>query len=252
MKRFKSFILLCLAIAIFTACGTSSNLANAYYVEYQQEQFGYEDLRAVEDRMNEQTNQMQAAHQMAEAARALGYDDSHSIIQTAKREYADARKLYLDYKAIHDDLELHWRAKESEYPTAAYIWSYLKDLGYSDAVVAGIMGNLMAETGGHTLALKWNSQTPSYYGICQWNKNYSEIWGASLEGQCNFLRDTIKYELNTFGYMYKKGFSYDTFLTIQNPKDAALAFAKSYERCGSDTYKLRQECAVEAYNYFVA
>ena len=49
-----------------------------------------------------------------------------------------------------------WAEKEAKYPVATYIWRYMKDLGWSDAVCAGIMGNMMAEVGGHTLLIiKW-------------------------------------------------------------------------------------------------
>ena len=34
--------------------------------------------------------------------------------------------------------------------------------------------------------------------------------------------------------------------------DAALAFAKCYERCGSGSYTTRQNNAIIAYNYFVS
>lgn len=89
--------------------------------------------------------------------------------------------------------------------------------------------------------------------MCQWNKAYSEgVWGASLEEQCAFLRDTIAYEIDTFGYAYKKGFDYEDFLQLTDCKQAALAFAKAYERCGSGSYAVRQKNALAAYNYFIS
>ena len=88
--------------------------------------------------------------------------------------------------------------------------------------------------------------------MCQWNKAYSNIWGASLEEQCNYLRDTIEYEFDTFGSCYKKEFNYEKFLALAEIEDAALAFAKAYERCGSGSYWQRQKNAINAYNYFVS
>ena len=128
----------------------------------------------------------------------------------------------------------------------------MKDLGWNDYVCAGIMGNLMAEVGGQTLDIQYWLQGNGYYGMCQWNKAYrSGVWGADLTGQCDFLRDTIKYEIDTFGYAYKKGFNLNSFLALSNERDAALAFAKCYERCGSGTYTIRQNNAEKAYDYFV-
>ena len=38
---------------------------------------------------------------------------------------------------------------------------------------------------------------------------------------------------------------------MSNERDAAKAFAKCYERCGSSTYTIRMNNAEKAYNYFV-
>lgn len=189
---------------------------------------------------------------MAEAARQLGYSEDHEVIQLAQEEYAKANELRKSYQKVYDNLMEHWHQKEEEYPVATYIWSYFKDLGYSDQVCAGILGNIMTEVGGNTLDIQYEISSSSYYGMCQWNKAYSEIWGASLEEQCDYLRDTIKYEIDTFGYSYKSGFDYNDFLNLTDIKSAALAFAKCYERCGSGSYTTRQSNAIIAYNYFIS
>lgn len=146
--------------------------------------------------------------------------------------------------------------QSSEYPVAAQIWQYMKNLGWNDYVCAGIMGNLMAEVGGQTLNIQYNlySSGGGYYGMCQWSKKYhSEIYGVNdLNSQCDYLRDTIKYEIDTFGYKYQQGFCLDTFLNLTDAQQAALAFAKTYERCASGSYGIRQQNAIKAYNYFVA
>lgn len=140
---------------------------------------------------------------------------------------------------------------ETEYETANIIWNYLKDLDYNDYVCAGILGNMMVECGGHTLDIDPTAETKSYYGICQWSrKYYPDVIGVSLDAQCNYLRDTIKYEIDTFGFLYSKKFNYEQFLTLEDEKDVALAFAKSYERCGSESYEIRQDCATVAYDFF--
>lgn len=142
-----------------------------------------------------------------------------------------------------------------EYPAAEYIWQYMKDLGWNDYVCAGVMGNLMAEVGGQTLNIQYNlySSGGGYYGMCQWSKKYhSGIYGINdLNTQCNYLRDTIKYEIDTFGYKYQTNFNLEAFLNLTDAQQAALAFAKTYERCASGSYAVRQRNAITAYNYFV-
>lgn len=144
--------------------------------------------------------------------------------------------------------------KKEKYPEARKVWNYLKKLGYNDYVAAGIMGNLMTETGGNTLNIKPNAygSNKKYYGICQWSKKYyPKVQGKNLDYQLSFLKNTIKNEFNTYGYKYAKGFNYKSFLKLKDSKKAALAFAKVYERCGSGSYSKRQANAVTAYKYFV-
>ena len=198
-----------------------------------------------------------AAHNMAVSARSLGYDDSNPIIMLAGEEWSSAEKQLAYYTEqlnviLAAEETSKWAAKEKEYPAATTIWRYFKDLGYNDYVCAGIMGNLMAEVGGQTLDIQWWLKGNGYYGMCQWNQGYkSQVWGADLQGQLDFLRDTIKYELDTFGFAYSKGFNYDKFLSLNSAEAAAKAFAKCYERCGSGSYSIRQQNAVVAYDYFV-
>lgn len=254
MKRFISIILsLIITLSLIGCEGGLSVTASAYEVSYNEtECYTYNDLDTLIELIAEQISNMSAAHQMAEAARQLGYSEDHEVIKLAKAEYKKANQLRIEYQSIYDNLMEHWHQKEEEYPVATYIWSYLKDLGYSDQVCAGILGNIMAEVGGNTLDIQYDLGSSIYYGMCQWNKAYSDIWGASLKEQCNYLRDTIKYEIDTFGYAYKKGFKYNDFLNLTDIKQVALAFAKSYERCGSGSYKIRQNNAINAYNYFVS
>ena len=199
----------------------------------------------------------EAAHELAESARKLGWPEESEPIVSAKNEWWNAQVAIEVYDAQYQELyakseEAKWATKAAEYPAATQIWRYMKDLGWNDYVCAGIMGNLMAEVGGQTLNIQYQLQGNGYYGMCQWNKAYrSGVWGADLTGQCDFLRDTIKYEIDTFGYAYKKGFNLDSFLALSNERDAALAFAKCYERCGSGTYTIRQNNAEKAYDYFV-
>lgn len=194
---------------------------------------------------------------LAQSARALGWPEDSISIRSAQNIWWNsdlAIKAYQNRQSeLCSELELaKWKTKKTEYLAATEIWLYMKDLGWNDYVCAGILGNLMTEVGGQTLDIQYWLSGNGYYGMCQWNKAYqSGVWGADLKEQCDFLRDTIKYEIDTFGYAYKKGFNLDSFLAMTNEKDAALAFAKTYERCDSDSYSIRQKNATVAYDYFV-
>lgn len=214
-----------------------------------------EDREELIELIDECRARKDAAHTLAEGARALGYAEDHPVILLAKEEWKNTNELELQYEITYNQLSYPlWDARMAEYPIATSIWLYLKQLGYNDYVCAGIMGNIMAEVGGQTLEIQHTlySSGGGFYGMCQWSKKYyPEILGTDLETQCNFLRDTIKYEIDTFGYAYKRNFDYSTFLALTNERDAALAFAKTYERCDASSYSTRQKNAEIAYEYFV-
>jgi hypothetical protein len=210
-------------------------------------------------------------HTLANHARDYGFSETSFVISKIKEEWLyweqhvqnltikQQEFIIIENQRIAEEEaarkkqeeEAKWAQKAAEYPTATYIWRHLKAQGYNDYVCAGILGNMMAETGGQTLNIKWNIYGNGYYGICQWNKAYRAVWGTSLENQCNFLSQTIAYEFNTYGSNYSKGFNYNSFLNMTNYKEAAIAFAKCYERCGSAHYHIRAVNAEKAYNYFV-
>ena len=210
----------------------------------------------LKDLINIELEKQKEAHELAESARALGWPADSDSIVSAGNQWWNSQLAIETYDARYQELyieaeEAKWATKAAEYPAATQIWLYMKDLGWNDYVCAGIMGNLMAEVGGQTLNIQYWLYGNNYYGMCQWSKTYSKIWGADLETQCDYLRDTIKYEIDTFGYAYAKGFNLDSFLAMTNERDAAKAFAKCYERCASSTYNIRMNNAEKAYNYFV-
>ena len=194
------------------------------------------------------------AHVMAEGARALGYLNTDNIITEAKLHYNKAKEDYDSYYNTYYaklKTDSFWEPKLQQYPVATFIWLYYKNLGYNDYVLAGIFGNIMAEVGGQTLQINHMSRSSDgFYGMCQWSKSYRDVWNKELEDQCIFLQRTIRYEFDTYGYAYKSGFNYEKFCELTNEKEAALAFAKCYERCASASYKQRQKNATVALNYF--
>ena len=142
-----------------------------------------------------------------------------------------------------------------DYQVAEYIWKYLKGLGYNDYVAAGIMGNIMTESGGQSLKdIQWNVEDPkgNHYGICQWSaKYYPAVQGKDLDFQLDYLRDTVEYQFNTYGRLYQSGMKYEQFTQMEGDcGEAALAFAKVYERCNSKHYAVRVKNAAKAYEYF--
>ena len=171
----------------------------------------------------------------------LGYDEEHPAVVMVSTEIENAETKCEYYELAKNDLKEQesWATREGEYAVATQVWRYMKELGWSDAVCAGIMGNLMAEVGGQTLNLNYRlySSDGKFYGMCQWHKGYyGQIHGAGLEAQCRFLKNTIKQELNTYGRLYASGMNYENFLKLTDPADVALCFAKAYERCGSGSY----------------
>jgi hypothetical protein len=159
-------------------------------------------------------------------------------------------RLEADINKFEDDINVfnQWM---KEYPEATEVWFYLRNLGYSEVVVAGIVGNMMIETSGGTLDLKPNVYGVGHYGLCQWSLYYKPFMAdKTLHEQLDFLVSDMEYEFNTFGFCYKSGFTYNDFIVIDNCRDAAIAFAKAYERPGGGTYSMRADCAEVAYNYF--
>ena len=217
-------------------------------------QYSLDELEAL---IAEQMEIQAIAATIAVSAEELGWTAESSTMIDAQVEWWTAYALTQIYKNQYDikyeELEMaKWDAKRTVYPAATEIWLYMKELGWNYYVCAGIMGNLMTEVGGQTLNIRYKTDYNGYYGMCMWSKKYcSQVVGADLEGQCNYLRNTIKKEIDTFGSHYKAGFNFNSFLNLTNEKDAALAFAKAYERCGTGGYDKRQNNATVAYNYFV-
>ena len=196
------------------------------------------------------------AEEIISAGRKLNYPEDHTVIFIAKQEIEMSKLNLIYFQAIEEQFiaeDKLWAGREKEYPIATAVWLYLKNLGYNDYICAGILGNMMAECGGGTLNLHYDiiSSDWGFYGLCQWNHYYEGVWGKDLLGQLDFLRDTIEYEINTFGYAYKRNFNYESFLLLDNERTAAYVFATCYERCAKHYRNIRQDYAEIAYNYYV-
>ena len=209
------------------------------------------DKGELESLISSTNEKLQAANDMLESCKTLGYDDGNPVVVLANEEVANAKADMEYYQTIYDEVLIELRAAErmAEYPVATTIWNYLKNLGYNDYVAAGILGNMMAEVGGQTLDIQPTLSNGAYYGMCQWKMcYYPSASGLGTEGQLDLLANTIEQEFNEFGHA--SGYSYEEFLNIQDEQAAALAFAKTYERCGSGSHSVRQKNATKALEYF--
>lgn len=161
-------------------------------------------------------------------------------------------RLEVDARLLQVDIDMFTRWDEEHY-YASQTWQYLRSKGFSEEVTAGIIGNMMVETAGGTLDLKPTiyDYSNAFYGLCQWSLYYRpNVRDMAFEDQLDYLYNDISKEFDNFGFCYRSGFTYEDFLVMSNPGDAALAFAKVYERCGSGSYSWRQWAAGVAYKYF--
>lgn len=189
----------------------------------------------------------------------LGYVEEHPAVVMAKTDFQNAEadvEYYTEQQLIRQEEE-NWRVRAEEYPVATQVWLYMKnELGFSDIVCAGIMGNMMAECGGcWTSDLDWDVSSSSGYGMIQWlggrkNQLFS-IYGSnpSIENQLNFMKDEL-YGTNGVTKQVTDS-QLDKIINAETPEDCAYAFACYYERCGEGHRWVRRDYARRAYEYFV-
>lgn len=171
-------------------------------------------------------------------------------LENTRQELTDNYKYFLEcYQLLLiEEEEAEWDQRYEEYPEATTIWLYLVvEMGYNDYVAAGVLGNIMNEAGSNSLNIDPSAQNPAgYYGICQWNSSmYGDVWYCNLVEQLDYLNRTIEYEYDSCGDI-----SYESFCNLTDEREAALSFARSYERCSSESYGRRQNNATTALNYF--
>ena len=190
---------------------------------------------------------------------SLGYEGEHPAVVMAATGLENAEldcTFYEEWQSIRQEEE-YWRVRTEEYPVATQVWLYMKnELGFSDIVCAGIMGNMMAECGGcWTSDLDWDVSSSSGYGMIQWlggrRSQLFSIYGntPSVENQLDFMFDEL---YGTDGVTKQVTDSQlDKIMNASNPEDCAYAFACYYERCGEGHRWVRRDYARRAYEYFV-
>lgn len=141
--------------------------------------------------------------------------------------------------------------KMSDYPVAAQVYARLSAAGWSDVCIAGVLGNMMTECGGQTLALEpyceyWDDGV-KYYGLCQWSMTYNAaVDGLDVDRQIDYLFGNIEKNMAYFG----GDGAYGRWLSSTDAGQAARDFCGWYER-GSATDK-RVQNAGTAYDWIMA
>lgn len=193
----KKIITAVCAVAVIILCGIPSQTAT--WTQY--------------DRNKE------TAHEVAQILRQKGYPEDNPVI-IACQEWWQAED-----EASNAAVVFTTEMQRKEYPAASLVWQLLREAGLSEPVAAGILGNMMAETGGQTLDLKPYSRVGGFYGLCMWALEYTpQVDGADIHTQIRILLDTLEDNLAAGGG------SIEEFLQIQDAAVAARYFSDCYER----------------------
>lgn len=129
-----------------------------------------------------------------------------------------------------------------------YVKEYLKNKGLNDMAIAGIMGNIQAESGFNSSA---ENSSSGAYGLFQWLgsrkkslKKFAEEKGtdiSDIETQMDFFWNELQTsEKSTYNAM--TGDLYDS------PEQYATAFEKLFERSGGALLEKRQDYAQAFYS----
>ena len=209
-------------------------------------------ISELKSELNYCQEKLSLAQSMIDSAIELGYEDTDNFIQIVYQDCENYQS-YIDYykERINELNNIKHTESVNEYPAATYIWDYMKAQGWSDYVCAGVMGNIMQETGGRTLNIDYMHDN-AYYGMCCWKKEYHpKVVGLDLEGQCAYLIETVTNVMNSHGYLYQKGYTFEDFLEAESIEEAAAAFMIVYERPEHTNPIRRVENGEKAYEYFV-
>lgn len=180
---------------------------------------------------------MDTAHEIAEIMRARGYAEDHPVI-VACQEWWQAEAEGNGHAQVFVT-----EAQKREYPVAAAVWQRLREHGLSEPVAAGIMGNMMAECGGHSLELMPYTYSGGFYGLCMFSLHYFPgVDGLGVAAQVDFLIETLS-------NIKDGGGSVEAFLSLTDARAAARYFSDYYERPASWSEK-RADNAEAAYKYF--
>ena len=142
------------------------------------------------------------------------------------------------------------------------VWFTLRNEGYSEIAVAGVMGNISQES-------SWEPTTQNSIGaigLCQWldrapklraYANSKGVEWSDVDTQIEFMlaeltpggKGIATYQGGECG---PKGYRIDNWKNANTPEEAAEAFCKFYERCGEKEANMqhRKEEAAKFYNMY--
>ena len=239
LKKYSNLIKSVAMIALMIICLVQTVQLNNYKSSYEEEIASVSTMKSELDTVKQNNEELKA--QLSEYEQTIL--DKDTKIQQLEKDVQDledtAAKLAMAAKT-------GTVKADGNYNQAQTVWNYLRDLGLNEYVCAGIIGNIMAEVGGQTLDIsRWPQYSQgTYYGICQWagsRKNrLLNDFGTTLDDQIRFL------SVELFEVIPKD----NSFYNMQDEKEAALYFAKYYERCSSKYYSIRQTNAAKALAYF--
>ena len=193
--------------------------------------------RADASRTVHQRNQ-DTAHEIAERLRADGHPEDHPVILACQEWWRT------EYEAEQRCPSYVTEEQKKAYPVAAADWQGFREAGLSEVCAAAIIGNWMAEAGGHTLDIDPYIYKDGYYGQAMWSLYYCpEVDGMSVLEQIQYTLDTLEYQVNMAGG------NIQVFYEMTDVRMAAWYFSKYYERPAQWSSK-RADNAEIALNFF--
>ena len=234
LKKYSNQIKSVVFIVLFVLCILQSIQINNYKSSYEEEKISGSTMETELDSIKQQNNELQTK-----------LSDYEQIISGKDKQIQQLESKIKELESKIPKANTTFKA-DGNYNQATEVWDGLKALGLNDYVCAGILGNIMAEVGGQTLDIsRWPQYSQNgYYGICQWSNGRKQRllndFGTTLNDQIRFL------SVELFEVIPKDS----SFYNMQDEKEAALYFAKYYERCNSKYYSVRQKNATKALEYF--
>lgn len=145
------------------------------------------------------------------------------------------------------------------------VWYALRDAGFSEYAVAGVMGNIYGESGFNPSIIEYGSGQG--FGLCQWTagrrtalENYASSKGvepSDVNTQIEFLLTELTYGgagpaqgYAVYQLLSYRGYNGDMWENAENPEDAAVAFCWSFERPGAPDLNTRKQAARRYYEEY--
>lgn len=176
------------------------------------------------------------AHEIANMMRYRGFPEDHPIIVACQDWWQE------EDKKEEEIVEYTTKEQRWQHPVASADWQILRENGLSEVCAAAIIGNYMAESGGHTLDYDPYLRVGGFYGKAMWSEEYfPEVVGQSSIYQTEYTIATLERQF---------GRHLNEFLQETDVRRAAMMFNDYYERPAERSYK-RADNAEIAYRFFV-